>query len=229
MNYVIDETAILGDNCQIGNFCSIGKHCILGDQVVIHNNVTLYPGTVIGSGTEIFDGAVIGRVPKNCGNLVHKLASSYGPVKIGENCAIGSNVVIYAETIVGNQVLIGDGVCIREGNQLGDRVLIAMNCTINHDSIIGAGSKVMDLSHITANSVLGVTVTTMNDNTMRLSGIEVGKSSQIEIGLNSRIGSGAVILPNKKIGANAFVGACALVTHDVPDGIRVMGIPAKEK
>lgn len=235
MNCHVDKTAVLGDNCRLGNFCSINEDCILGDNVVIHNNVTLYPGTVIGDGTEIFEGAVIGRPPKTCGNLVHALAPSYGPTKIGANCVIGVNAVIYAECVLGDQVLIGDGACIREGNQLSDCVLIAMNCTLNHDSEFGTRSKVMDLTHITANSVIGdnvfvgVNVTTVNDNAMRISGKEVGKSAQIEMGDNSRIGSSAMILPNKKIGKDALVGACALVTHDVSDGVRVMGIPAKEK
>lgn len=235
MNYFVDQTAILGDGCRLGNYCSIGEHCVLGEQVVLHNHVTLYPGTVIGSGTEIFDGAVIGRPPKTCGNLVHKLAPNYGPTKVGKTCVIGANAVIYAECELGDQVLVGDGACIREGNRLADGVLVAMNCTLNHDSEIGAGSKVMDLTHITANTVIGdnvfvgVNVTTVNDNAMRISGAEVGKSAQIGMGDNSRIGSGALILPNKKIGKDALVGACALVTHDVPDGVRVMGIPAKEK
>lgn len=235
MNYCVDETAVLGDNCRIGNFCTVSDHCVLGSNVVLHNNVTLYPGTVIGDGTEIFEGAVIGRPPKTCGNLVHALAPDYDPVRVGADCVIGCHAVIYAACILGDQVLIGDGACIREGNKLEERVLVAMNCTMNHDSEIRACSKIMDLTHITANTVIGegvfvgVNVTTVNDNAMRICGSEVGKSSQIEIGDNSRIGSGTLILPNMKIGEDALIGACALVTHDVPDGIRVMGIPAKEK
>ena len=84
----IDQTAVLGVNCEIGNFVTIGAGCVLGDGVVIHNCVTIYPGVRIGSNTEIFDGAVIGRPPKTSGNTVHKLADKFEPTEIGENCVI---------------------------------------------------------------------------------------------------------------------------------------------
>ena len=41
------------------------------------------------------------------------------------------------------------------------------------------------------------------------------------------IGSGAVILCGITIGADALVGAGAVVTHDVPDGSLVAGVPAR--
>lgn len=41
------------------------------------------------------------------------------------------------------------------------------------------------------------------------------------------IGAGATIMPGVVIGKNARVGAMSLVTKDVPDGITVVGIPAR--
>jgi acetyltransferase-like isoleucine patch superfamily enzyme len=41
------------------------------------------------------------------------------------------------------------------------------------------------------------------------------------------IGSGAVILCGVTIGVRALVGAGAVVTHDVPDGAIVAGVPAR--
>ena len=41
------------------------------------------------------------------------------------------------------------------------------------------------------------------------------------------IGSGAVILCGVTIGAGAMVGAGAVVTHSVPDGATVAGVPAR--
>jgi len=231
----IDKSAVLGENCEIGNFVTIGADCVLGDDVVIHNCVTIYPGVRIGSGTEIFDGAVIGRPPKAAGNLVHKLADSYDPTVIGENCVIGSCVTIYAQCTLGNRVLIGDGARLREGARLEDRTLVAMNCTFNHDVTMEEGSKLIDLSHLTPNTIVGreafvgCGVITVNDNAMQIRGKEVGTAASIHIGAHARIGSGALILPNMKIGENALVGACSLVSHDVPEGVRVMGIPAKER
>ena len=41
------------------------------------------------------------------------------------------------------------------------------------------------------------------------------------------IGSGAVIMCGITIGAGAMIGAGAVVTHDVPDGATVAGVPAR--
>ena len=41
------------------------------------------------------------------------------------------------------------------------------------------------------------------------------------------VGTGAVILPNVKIGKGAVVGALSLVTRDIPPFTIVLGIPAK--
>lgn len=49
----------------------------------------------------------------------------------------------------------------------------------------------------------------------------------IVIGNNVFIGYGAIILPNVKVGNDVVIGACSLVSRDVPDGSVVAGIPAK--
>lgn len=47
------------------------------------------------------------------------------------------------------------------------------------------------------------------------------------IGDNVFIGSGAVVCGGISIGNNAWIGANSVVTHDVPDGVMVGGVPAK--
>ena len=49
----------------------------------------------------------------------------------------------------------------------------------------------------------------------------------VSIGDGARIGHRAVILPGVSIGANALVDAGAVVSHPVPDGGHVAGVPAK--
>ena len=43
------------------------------------------------------------------------------------------------------------------------------------------------------------------------------------------VGAGATILPRIRIGADAVVGAGAVVTRDVPSGVTVVGNPAQAK
>lgn len=47
------------------------------------------------------------------------------------------------------------------------------------------------------------------------------------LGKNVMIGAGAVIVGGVKLADNVKVGANAVVTHDVPEGKTVVGIPAK--
>ena len=48
------------------------------------------------------------------------------------------------------------------------------------------------------------------------------------IGRCAQIHMGALIINRKKIGANAVVGAGAVVLSDVPADLTVAGIPARE-
>ncbi len=58
-------------------------------------------------------------------------------------------------------------------------------------------------------------------------GANGGESKAATIGNNVYIGPGAKIIGDIKIGDNAVIGANAVVTKDVPDGVTVGGIPAK--
>lgn len=50
---------------------------------------------------------------------------------------------------------------------------------------------------------------------------------RVAIGDNCHIGMNAMIMPGVTIGSDCIVGACAVVTHDVPDGTVVAGVPAR--
>jgi acetyltransferase-like isoleucine patch superfamily enzyme len=52
-------------------------------------------------------------------------------------------------------------------------------------------------------------------------------AAPIVIGANVWIGRGAIVLPGVRIGDRAVIGANAVVTHDVPAGAVVGGVPAQ--
>jgi maltose O-acetyltransferase len=62
---------------------------------------------------------------------------------------------------------------------------------------------------------------------VRRRGLENGKA--VTIGRNVWIGGGAIVLPGVTIGNDAIVAAGSVVTRDVPDGVTVMGNPARVK
>lgn len=54
------------------------------------------------------------------------------------------------------------------------------------------------------------------------------KIGHIKIGSHVFIGANATILPGITIGDYAVVGAGSVVTHDVPEGVVVAGVPARQ-
>lgn len=180
--------------------------------------------------TVVYPGAVIGRVPRAAGVISHA-PEVQRETKIGERCVIGCNAVIYAGAQIGDDVLIGDGTTIRENTVVGNGTVIGSNCTVQNGARIGERVKIVDLSHITFDCVIGdesfisVGVYTMNDNSMQRGGEVVGP----KVGKRVRIGGGAMLLPGVRIGDDAVVAAGAVVTKDVRPGDQVMGIPAKTR
>lgn len=83
---------------------------------------------------------------------------------------------------------------------LGDGVLINTAAVVEHDCAIG------DYAHVAPNATLGGDVT---------------------VGAGAHVGMGAVVVEGRRVGASAFVAAGAVVVADVPDGVRVAGVPAR--
>lgn len=115
--------------------------------------------------------------------------------------------------------LIGDVVLNDASSVWFNAVIRADNATIT----IGARSNVQDGAVLHTDPGLPLTLgedVTVGHNAM-LHGCEVGN--------NTLIGIGAVVLNHVKIGRNCIVGANALITErtDIPDNSLVVGSPAK--
>jgi sugar O-acyltransferase (sialic acid O-acetyltransferase NeuD family) len=100
---------------------------------------------------------------------------------------------------------IGIGTVVMTGTTITNDVTIGKGVLINKNSLISHDCKIGDFVEITP-------------------GVSMGRTS---IGRFSIIGMGSIIIPGIKIGENAFVGAGAVVTDDVPAGITVVGVPAR--
>ncbi|MCI8341784.1 MAG: N-acetyltransferase [Firmicutes bacterium] len=224
----------VGSNCDIAHTAIIGEGCKIGSNVKIHHFAVIYDGTEIGDDCEIFDHAVIGRPPKAAGILISKIEENLPPVTIGNKTVIGASAVIYADCHIGNNVLICDLASLREGCSVGDNTVIARLVTCNHHVTIGKNVKIIDVTHITSNTVIeddvfiGVAVSSANDNGMRISG-DQPTNNKIVLRKGCKIGASAVILPSVEIGENSIVGANSVVTKNVRENALVLGTPARER
>lgn len=63
----------------------------------------------------------------------------------------------------------------------------------------------------------------------KFDGKKMSKMAQVKIGNNVYIGMNAMIMPGVEIGNNVIIGAGAIVTHNVPDNVVAVGVPAVVK
>ena len=130
-------------------------------------------------------------------------------------------------------MIVGDGARVRERCVIGDDVVIGSGSLVENDTTIGARTTIQAEAYITAYSTLedhvfiAPCVVTTNDNFMGRTEKrhELVKGPTIRRG--ARVGGGAILCPGVEIGEEAFVGAGAVVTKDVPPRVVVVGNPAR--
>lgn len=133
---------------------------------------------------------------------------------IGEGTTIWQFCVVLANAVIGKDCNI-NAHCLIEGCAvIGDRV------TIKSGNYIWNGITLED------DVFVGPNVTFTNDKYPKSKNKNfVLLKTTVKKGAS--IGGGAVILPGITIGAGAVVGAGSVVTKDVPNGMTVIGNPAK--
>jgi bifunctional UDP-N-acetylglucosamine pyrophosphorylase/glucosamine-1-phosphate N-acetyltransferase len=175
----------------------------IGQDCVIQPNTFIRGKTVIGQCCEIGPNSII----RDC--------------QIGNHCTLLS--VVMEKAIVEDHVDMGPFARLRKGAHLGPGVHMG-NFGEVKDSYLGAGTKMGHFSYI-GNATIGTDVN-IGAGTITCNYDGEHKHPTV-IGDRVFIGSDTMLVAPLNIGDDARTGAGAVVTHDVPAGTVVYGVPAK--
>jgi acetyltransferase-like isoleucine patch superfamily enzyme len=198
----------------------------------IHPSAIVYEGTVLGEGVRVLENAVVGKQPSLGASSTAK-RDPLPPTTIGDGTVISTGAIVFAGSSIGANCIVGDQSCIRERVAMADNCILGRGSLIENDTTVGAGTRIQAEAYITAYSTLeedvfiAPCVVTTNDNFMGRTEKRRSLMKGPTIRRGARVGGGAIILPGIEIGEEAFVGAGAVVTKDVPPRKVVVGSPAR--
>ncbi len=198
----------------------------------VHPTAIVYPGTELGEGVKVLEYAVVGKQPSLSPRSTAK-RDPLPPAEIGDGTIVSTGAIVFAGSRIGARVILGDQSCVRERVEIGDDVVLGRGSLVENDTTIGAMTRIQADAYITAYSTLeehvfiAPCVVTTNDNFMGRTERrhELMKGPTIRRG--ARVGGGAILCPGIEIGEDAFIGAGAVVTKDVPPRVVVVGSPAR--
>lgn len=232
MSKKISKSAVIGKNINFGYNVIVEDAVKIGSNCLIGHNVVIRKGSEIGDCVRIDDNTIIGKEPLFSPRSIFK-AKKFVPAKIGNDCLIGANVIIYVGSEIGEKNLIADLSTIRENVKIGDLNIIGRNVAIENFVTIGSRCKFETNVYITAYSEIGdycfvaPCVATSNDNYMARDKERYKHFKGVTIKTGGRIGTNATILPGKIIEEDGMVAAGSVVTKNVPKEKIVLGNPTR--
>ena len=150
-----------------------------------------------------------------------------------EFCRIAKDVVLGRDVKIHCFVNLY-GCTIGDESRVGAFVEIQKNATIGRRCKISSHTFICEGVHIEDEVFVGHGVLFINDRYPRATTPGGRPQSEADwkvvpthVGRGASLGSGAVIMCGVKIGAQAIVGAGAVVTRYVPPGAVVAGVPAR--
>jgi UDP-2-acetamido-3-amino-2,3-dideoxy-glucuronate N-acetyltransferase len=233
MSLFVHPTAVLGPGTTLGEGCAIGQHVSTGKGCHIGNHVVIHPDTRIGEDVRIDDHATLGKLPMRAANSATTKEQELPALTIGDQCIVGTGVVLYRGATIDARVLMADLCTVRENVSIGRGTIVGRGVTIENYCAVGRYCKLESECYLTAYSTLedrvfvAPGVVTSNDNFVGRTAERFKHFKGVTVRKGGRIGAGSVILPGIEIGEDGLVAAGSVVTRDVPPRTIVLGSPAK--
>jgi bifunctional UDP-N-acetylglucosamine pyrophosphorylase/glucosamine-1-phosphate N-acetyltransferase len=177
--------------------------------VQIESDAVVEPGVVLQGRTRIGTETLVGTGSRIVDSVV------------GRRCRIWSSVIESSE--VGDDVRIGPWAHLRPGASVGDGAEVGNFAEIK-SSHLGAGSKQHHFSYLgdaTVGAHVNIGAGTITCN------YDGHAKHHTAIGDGAFIGSDTMLVAPVSVGVGARTGAGSVVTHDVPDGMLAVGVPAR--
>ena len=126
--------------------------------------------------------------------------------ELADNIKAKYQTIIHTSAVVSKYVEILEGTVVMPNAVINADAKIGKHCIVNSRAVIEHDCMLGNFVHISPNASL---------------------AGNVKIGEGSHIGIGAHVIQGINIGKWATVGAGAVVIQDIPDGVTVVGNPAR--
>ena len=110
--------------------------------------------------------------------------------------------VVCGDVNLGAGTFVAAGAIVATGVRVGAFAILNTGSIVDHDGMLADGTQISPGARLAGHVVCGA---------------------------DAFLGTGAVVLPRLRIGPGGVVGAGAVVLTDVPDGVTVVGVPARPR
>lgn len=208
----VDPSAAVGAGAVVASDASVGPHAVIGAGARVGARVRIGAGAVLAEGVQVGEESVI-----------EPNAVLYRGTRVGRRCVVQGGTIVgsagfgFRSSAEGHIRVPHVGGCILE-----DEAEIGAACTIDRgtldDTVIGRGTKLDNLIHVGHNVRIGARC-------LLMAGTVIGGSTMIGDGVI--ISGNCTLRDHLTVGNGARIGACSVVTIDVPGGREYSGYPAR--
>lgn len=115
--------------------------------------------------------------------------------------------VIHHTAAISKNVIFGSGNFVSKNVAINPLTVIGDFCILNTGCIVEHECTIADAVHLAPGAVL---------------------AGNVSVGERTFIGANSVIKQNVTIGKDVIIGAGSVIINDIPDGMKIVGNPAKE-